>query len=67
MQEILPSHVQQAIDEAWAANLERQAEAWKTARSGRRGINDAGVFVVRRPVRRSISDGSKVSTTAGYR
>ena len=55
MQEILPPHVQQAIDEAWAVNLEQQAAAWKAVRSERKSVNDGGVFVVRRPVRRSVS------------
>jgi hypothetical protein len=59
MQEFLPSHVQQAMDEAsgeasgeaWAANLAQQAAAWKTARHTRSNIDHAGVLVVRRPVR----------------
>jgi len=67
MQEILPPRVQQAIDEAWAVNLEQQVLAWKAVRSGRRSVNDAGVFVVRRPVRRSISERSKTGSAAGYR
>ena len=63
MQDVLPSHVQQAMDEAsgeisgeasgeaWAANLEQQVVAWKTARHARRSVDHAGVLVVRRPVR----------------
>jgi len=54
MQEFLPPHVQQAIDEAWAVNLEQQAEAWKVARSRQRTVNSVGVLVVRRPARRSL-------------
>jgi hypothetical protein len=51
MQEILPSHVQQVVDEAWAVRLEQQAVIWKAARLGRGSIDQAGVLVVRRPVR----------------
>jgi hypothetical protein len=55
MQELLPSHVQQAMDEAsgdaWAANLAQQAAAWKTARQTRSNTDHTGVLVVRRPVR----------------
>ena len=59
MQEVLPPHVQQAMDEAsdeasgeaWAVNLEQQAAAWKTARHTRKNVDHAGVLVVRRPVR----------------
>lgn len=51
MQEVLPPHVQQAMDEAWAVNLAQQAVAWKTARHTRNSVDHAGVLVVRRPVR----------------
>jgi len=55
MQEILPSHVQQAVDEAWAVRLEQQAAVWKAARLGRGSVDQAGVLVVRRPVRGSAN------------
>jgi hypothetical protein len=51
MQEVLPSHVQQAMDEAWVANLEQQVLAWKTARHPRHSVDHAGVLVVRRSAR----------------
>ncbi len=67
MQEILPPHVQQAIDEAWTVNLEQQAAAWKAARSERRSVNEAGVFVVRRSVRRPMAARSDASSAGSYR
>ena len=53
MQELLPPHVQQAMDEAsaCAVSLEQQAAAWKTARQTRSRVDHTGVLVVRRPVR----------------
>ncbi len=55
MQEVLPPHVQQAVEEAsgeaWAFNLEQQVVAWKMARHARSSVDHAGVLVVRRPVR----------------
>jgi hypothetical protein len=59
MQDVLPPHVQQAMDEAsgeaWAVNLEQQVAAWKTARHTRRSVDHAAVLVVRRPVRHPAS------------
>jgi hypothetical protein len=58
MQEVLPPHVQQALDEApaeaWAVNLAQQAVAWKAARVSRRSVDHADVLVVRRPARRLV-------------
>ena len=66
MQEVLPPHVQEAIDEAWAANLEQQAVAWRAARPGR-SVNEAGVFIVRRPARRSMSERGRAGNAANCR
>jgi hypothetical protein len=57
MQELLPPHVQQAMDEAsaWAVSLEQQAAAWKTARQTRSRVDHTGVLVVRRPARHPVS------------
>lgn len=64
MQEILPPHVEQAINEAWAVTLEQQAAAWKAARSESRSVTEAGVFVIRRPARRRMA---APSTGSRYR
>jgi len=49
MQQILPPHVRQAVDEAWAAKLEQQAYARKEARLERKSATDTRVPVIRRP------------------
>lgn len=53
VQEILPAHVQQAVDEAWAICLEREAATWKAARRARGSVDHAGVYMAR-PHGRSI-------------
>gem|GEM_PF-3991856 len=55
MHQLLPPHVREALDEAWAAKLEEQANVWKNTRSERRSVLSTAIVVVRRPKRgRSI-------------
>ncbi len=51
MQEMMPPHVRQAVDEAWVASLEQQARVWRAARSERKSATDSGVLVIHRPSR----------------
>lgn len=48
MQDVIPPHVRQAVDEAWASSLERQACAGRAARAERTSAAETGVFVVHR-------------------
>ena len=50
MDHLLPPHVRQALDEAWAAKLEEQANVWKNTRAQRQSLI-AGIVVVRRSKR----------------
>ena len=59
MQQNLPPHVRQAVDEAWASRLAQQAGAWKSTRAGRTGATDTGVIVIRRPKRTAVISQSK--------
>ena len=52
MQQDLPPHVRQAVEEAWATRLARQAVAWKSMRT-ERSATDTGIVVIRRPKRAS--------------
>lgn len=49
----LPRHIVEALEKKWAERLQRQAAAWRTARSpARNRRTDAGVVVehrIRRP------------------
>ena len=61
MHELLPPHVRQALDEAWAAKLEEQANVWRNTRAERQCVSTAGILVVRRSKRGIVKDRTRLS------